>query len=73
MPIEFHNNLVTHVQLKVNVRWTTVSIEREIVIGTIPMHFAGVPPSVPAPSGSPISTSAPSAPPLEPPPYSERE
>ena len=68
----FHCSLVLRVQLKVSVRWTTVSIEREIVIGTIPMHFAGVP-SVPAPSGSPTSVSSPSAPPLEPPPYSERK
>ncbi|KAK7113908.1 arrestin domain-containing protein 17-like [Littorina saxatilis] len=58
------------VELKVNVRWTSITIEREIIIGTIPMHFAGVP-QAPVIPGSPASNAAPSAPPLEPPPYSE--
>ena len=60
----------SYVQLKVNVRWTTVTIEREIIIGTVPMQF--VPPEQ-APPGSPTASSVPSAPPLEPPPYSERK
>ncbi|KAK7498014.1 hypothetical protein BaRGS_00010602 [Batillaria attramentaria] len=63
-------DIVYYVELKVNVRWTTISIEREIIIGTIPMHFAGVPPE-PPPVGTPTHGAAPSAPPLEPPPYSE--
>nr|KAG5707515.1 hypothetical protein BaRGS_012019 [Batillaria attramentaria] len=36
-------DIVYYVELKVNVRWTTISIEREIIIGTIPMHFAAPP------------------------------
>lgn len=66
------------VELKVNVRWTSVTIEREIIIGTVPMSFSGMTPGgvitmqpLAGAAGSPSSPTTPSAPPMEPPPYSE--
>ncbi|PVD21291.1 hypothetical protein C0Q70_19463 [Pomacea canaliculata] len=56
------------VGLKVHVRWTTVTLEREIVIGTVPMRFV---PSRESASPARSIATAPSAPPMEPPPYSE--
>ncbi|KAK6186165.1 hypothetical protein SNE40_008258 [Patella caerulea] len=52
--------------LTVSVGWSTLEIEKEIIIGTIPLH---IPMAVPSfPSVVPPGTMA-TAPPLEPPPY----
>ncbi|ESO83040.1 hypothetical protein LOTGIDRAFT_222971 [Lottia gigantea] len=58
------------VLLTVPVNWSSVQIEREIVIGTIPLHQANPLPSYPA-IGVPSLDNPASAPPMEPPPYIE--